>query len=187
MRPLRRRWRKDLLASGDSYWGLILTAVCILDVVAPPISSGSLHPALDISCDNKKKKKATHAKFRYARYRPRTIYSFYYFFCIREKSTKYFVSYQISASFTAGNRTFATKTISSRDGVISPESPTTSTLSSTAFARMWSHGCMTPKSYTWTHRRRKPQTARTETSTRHPQKKKKRGGGRGARETNHLP
>lgn len=37
------------LTSAEAYCGLIFTAVCILDVVAPPISNGSLHPAFDIS------------------------------------------------------------------------------------------------------------------------------------------
>lgn len=41
--------------SGEAYCGLILTAVCILEVVAPPISNGSFDPALDISWRGKKK------------------------------------------------------------------------------------------------------------------------------------
>lgn len=44
--------------------------------------------------------------------------------------------------------TLATNTISSSDGVIRPESPTMSTFSSIAFARIWSQGCITPMSYT---------------------------------------
>ena len=36
---------------------------------------------------------------------------------------------------------------------MSPDRPTTSTSSSIALARMWSHGCITPRSYTWKKRR----------------------------------
>jgi len=72
--------------------GWILTAVCIFDVVAPPISSGTLKPSRFI--------------------------------------------------------VFATCTISSSDGVMSPDRPMTSAPHAFASARIFSHGTMTPMSFT---------------------------------------
>ena len=72
--------------------GATFTAVCIFDVVAPPMSSGIFIPVRSIS--------------------------------------------------------FATKTISSSDGVISPERPRMSALCSLHFSRIAAHGCITPQSTT---------------------------------------
>mmetsp|Transcript_15025 Transcript_15025/g.26111 ORF Transcript_15025/g.26111 Transcript_15025/m.26111 type:complete len:233 (+) Transcript_15025:1816-2514(+) len=78
--------------TGPEYTGEILTAVCILLVVAPPMSSGVVMPR---SC----------------------IF-------------------------------FATVTISSKLGVMSPDSPMTSALCSTAASRILSQGVITPRSIT---------------------------------------
>jgi hypothetical protein len=76
----------------EAYSGAIRTAVCWRDVVAPPMSSGSLSPRRCISC--------------------------------------------------------ATLTISSNDGVISPDRPTTSAPSATAVSRMTLACTITPRSIT---------------------------------------
>jgi hypothetical protein len=45
LREASRTWM-----TGPAYWGTILTAVCILLVVAPPIRSGTRRPRFSISC-----------------------------------------------------------------------------------------------------------------------------------------